>query len=303
MIKFDNTIKQYVGYKGGAIVAKSKYEGVVKRKMMEHSENAVLPDLMGEDTPIKAANDRMTKFSINKRFEFVANLVKMVATGVQPSAVITGEGGLGKTYTVTKTLKENGYVDISDLSKFEEGERIPTSNAFLMVKGNSTAKGLYRVLFENRNSIIVFDDCDSVFHDKTSVNLLKAALDSYGERIISWAADLKDPDLPRSFKFEGRVIFISNLGHHKIDQAIRSRSLMVDLEMTNEQKIERMEFIAMQPEFLPEYNKTIKRDALNLIRELKDIANEISLRTLISVAKVRASNEDWRDMAEYVLTH
>jgi len=241
------------------------------------------------------------KFNINQRFDFVEKLVGMVADGVQPSAIITGEGGLGKTYTVTKTLETRGYKDISDLADFEVGTIINARKCFTMVKGYSTPKGLYRTLFENNKSIIVFDDCDSVLKDPVALNLLKSALDSYGKRIISWNADMKDEDLPRSFNFEGRVIFISNMDDGRIDQAIRSRSMMIVLSMNADQKIERMETIAQSPEFLPEYDSEIKADALALIREIKEEVKEISLRTLISVAKVRASNKDWKDLATYML--
>jgi len=161
------------------------------------------------------------KFGINARFGFVEQLVGMVADGVQPSAVITGEGGLGKTYTVVKTLKDKGYTDISDLADFQVGSVVSMRKAFKMVKGYSTAKGLYRTLFENNKGIVVFDDCDAVLKDPVALNVLKSALDSYGKRIISWNADFRDDDLPRSFNFEGRVIFISNLDEGKIDQAIR----------------------------------------------------------------------------------
>lgn len=242
------------------------------------------------------------KFDINTRFGFVEKLVKMVAAGIQPSAVITGEGGLGKTYTVVKTLESAGYSDISDLGEFQLGQVVNRSKSFATVKGYSTPKGLYRTLFENKNNVIIFDDCDSVLKDPVALNLLKGALDSYGKRVISWNADIRDEDLPRSFNFEGRVIFISNLGQDRIDQAIRSRSMMIDLSMSLDQKIDRMEFIAKSDSFLPEYDATVKSDAIALIREIKDEAKEISLRTLISVSKVRAANEDWKDLATYMLT-
>ena len=77
--------------------------------------------------------------------------------------------------------------------------------------------------------------------------------------------------------------------------------MMIDLSMTDDQKIDRMEFIAKSDEFLPEYTAEEKADALGLIREIKDEVKEISLRTLISVTKIRSANKDWKDLATYVL--
>ena len=245
------------------------------------------------------------KFNINERFEFVENLVQMIASGLTPSAVITGEGGLGKTYTVNKTLVASGLKDLTDAGALEVGSVVNRTNSFTSVKGYSTPKGLYRTLYENKDSVVVFDDCDSILRDPVALNLLKSALDSYGKRVISWNAEAgfgRDDDLPRSFEFKGRVIFISNLSQDRIDQAIRSRSMMIDLSMTEDQKIERMEVISASDEFLPEFPNEYKKDALDLIRSLKNDAKEISLRTLISVTKIRASgNKNWKGMASYVL--
>ena len=292
-VSFDAKTGNYFA-KVGSKTIKSYSKSYVERKV-----RAMVGDI---ETAVAVATEKQNRYNINERFGFVEKLVTMVANNVQPSAVITGEGGLGKTYTVTKTLESNGYKDISDLAEFQVGSVINTRKCFTMVKGFSTAKGLYRTLFENNKSVIVFDDCDAVLKDPVALNLLKGALDSYGRRIISWNADMKDDELPRSFNFEGRVIFISNMPQEKIDQAIRSRSMMIDLSMTTDQKIDRMEYIAKSEEFLPEYDATAKTDALALIREIKDEVKEISLRTLISVTKIRASNDDWRDLATYMLT-
>ena len=293
-VSFDAKSGNYFAKVGGKTI-KSYSKAYVEKR---------LKSMVGDiETAVAAAVEKSNRYNINDRFGFVEKLVNMVATSVQPSAVITGAGGLGKTYTVTKTLEANGYKDISDLADFQVGSVINTRKCFTMVKGFSTAKGLYRTLFENNKSIIVFDDCDAVLKDPVALNLLKGALDSYGKRIISWNADMRDEDLPRSFNFEGRVIFISNMDQDRIDQAIRSRSMMIDLSMTTDQKIDRMAHIAESPEFLPEYDRAIKQDALALIREVKDEASEISLRTLISVSKIRASNKDWKDLARYVLTN
>jgi len=300
-VKFDKTSGKYVCQIGNAKPFKtSKKSHIEWRYAQETGMKLTYDQIVAADVAIQTERDE--KFGINERFGFVEKLVNMVATGVQPSAVITGEGGLGKTFTVTKTLIANGYTDISNLADFQVGTVINTRKCFTMVKGYSTAKGLYRTLFENNNSIIVFDDCDSVLKDPVALNILKGALDSYGKRIISWNADMRDDDLPRSFEFTGRVVFISNMGQDGIDQAIRSRSMMIDLSMTTDQKLDRMEFIAQSDEFLPEYESSIKSDALALIREIKDEVKEISLRTLIAVSKIRASNKDWKDLATYMLT-
>jgi hypothetical protein len=241
-----------------------------------------------------------SRFTINERFGFVTDMVTMLINGQQPSVIITGPGGLGKSHTVLQTLNAQGLRDVTLI-----GDEIPTLapiNSFCMVKGFSSAKGLYRTLYENRNSILVFDDCDSVLRDPMSLNLLKGALDSYARRIISWRADIKDDDLPTTFEFTGRVIFISNMMLTQLDQAIVTRSMVVDLFMTQTQKIERMQHIILQHNFLPEFTQAHKHDALILINQLKDSIKELSLRTLIQVTKIRSAHgQRWRDLAEYAI--
>lgn len=241
------------------------------------------------------------RFHINKRFEFLNKTVKMVAKGLQASAVISGSGGLGKSYTVRKALLESGLKDMTVILA-EEGARVNRSRSFITVKGYSTPKGLYRTLFENNDSVIVFDDCDSVLKDPVALNLLKGALDSYDTRVISWNSDMRDEDLPRSFIFTGRVVFISNMVEEKIDQAIRSRSAVVDVTMTRAEVVDRMEVMIADDTFLPEFADEVKTDALLFINRLKDTMTDINLRTLITVCKVRAADEDgqWEELAEYV---
>ena len=242
-----------------------------------------------------------SRFTINQRFGFVSDMVMMLARGDQASVVVTGPGGLGKSYTVSKTLTDAGFLDVSNVEDFDVGTKIAKS--FTVIKGYSTPKGLYRILYENRNGVIVFDDCDSVLKDPVSLNLLKGALDSYSRRIISWRADMKDEELPQAFEFKGRVVFISNLASSQIDQAIITRSMAVDLSMTTQQKVDRMRHIVVESvDFMPEFTMSHKVDALNLIESLQDKVKELSLRTLIQVTKIRKSaGANWRDLAEYTI--
>lgn len=281
---------QFVAVNGdGVVVASSKNRDYLKRKIQ--SLAASLP----------VAKKAVEEFAINDRFTFTEQLVKMVANGQTASCVVTGEGGLGKSYSVMKALRAAGLQDISELPI---GHSLDGGNYFRVVKGYSTPKGLYRILFENQKGILVFDDCDSILKDPDALNLLKGALDSYDKRLITWNTSVSEDDLPRSFEFKGGIIFISNMDQDKISQAIRSRAMNVDLSMTDDQKIERMETIMKSDEFLPMISLSYKQDALDTIKENKSITNEISLRTLINVTKIRASgNDNWKQLAKYMLVN
>ena len=223
-------------------------------------------------------------FNINQRFQFLNDLTTMVVNNTTPSLIVTGEGGLGKTHSVTETIKSN------DLSE----------DRYVFFKVYSTARGLYNTLYDNNDKLIIFDDCDSVLDDKVALNILKSALDSYETRTISWMAKMnKNDEYPQQFEFTGRIIFISNKSITDVNEAIRSRSLTVDLTMTPSDKIERMN--AIIEDILPEYSLEFKKEALGFLSE---VCNEVSvnMRMLIMVTKMRYNYPDrWKDLASYMV--
>jgi hypothetical protein len=309
-LSFDGRSNKWIAEFGGKILAGSPNKeyviGNIKGGRCTKARLANVTDVIeigettiNEDTGVE---EKVERFGINERFEFMEDFVSMVADRTSPSLLVTGEGGLGKTFTVNKALKANHLQDISDLGELEVGVTINDKKFYSTIKGYSTAKGLYRTLFENRNRIVVFDDCDSILRDPVALNLLKGALDSYDKRIICWNAEsFGDDDLPRSFEFKGGVIFISNMPIYKVDQAVRSRCMSIDLSMNTQQKIERMEAI-IKGEFLPDYSMKVKNQALEFLKEMKDQAKDLSLRTLIAVTKVAGRGGEWKSRAEYLLT-
>ena len=295
-IKFNESKKRWEGLVNGRIKSHSTHLDYVQNKM------TALGYRVSAEQDLKEDAKKVDEFGITKRFEFVKQMVSMVARKTVASAIITGQGGLGKTHSVIKALKDCGLHDVTDLASFEIGTRLQGSKSFRIIKGFSTAKGLYRSLFEGNGMTLVFDDTDNILKDPVALNLLKGALDSYGERYINWNADIKDEDLPRSFKFTGSIVFISNKDMETLDQAVRSRALCVDLSMTESQKIERMETIVDDAEFLPEYSKEYKHDALEFLRSMVKSVQNLSLRSLISVVKIRAEGGNWKELAKYILT-
>ena len=226
------------------------------------------------------------EFEINKRFGFLGDLAKMVIMGVSPSLLVLGEGGLGKSYSIKNALVDCGI---------EEHE-------YVFFKGYSTARGLYNSLYDNNGKVIIFDDCDSVLEDKVAINILKSALDSYDEREITWMSKMnKSDEYPNKFKFNGRIIFISNKKKSSLDQAVLSRSLVVDLSMSPEDKVERMS--AIIDNVLPEYCREIKIEALNFLDSVKDKVS-INMRMFIMVTKMAVNFPDrWEAMATYMVTN
>lgn len=288
----------------GGFSQKAKNHGVTKVVVVGAAGAAAAEDQVQvvhpEDLPSVEK-----EFPINERFDIMSDYVDMVAKRELASTLVTGEGGLGKTFTVMKSLKASG---LRDISKMDIGARVDGKRGYIVTKGYSTAKGLYRTLYENRNQICVFDDCDSVLKDPTAVNLLKAALDSYDERVVTWNAEGfgSDEDLPRSFEFTGGVIFISNMAKGKVPQAIRSRAMCADVSMTRAEVIERMRVIIKSPEFMPEFESEHKMDALDFIDENVNnpLVVELNLRSLVNVVKARASKpESWKRLALYTLAN
>lgn len=301
LLSFSATSNKWEATYGGKVIVSSpdkKYVVSVITKGLNgkaRSLGITKVEELGAATESMAAHTApLVEFDINERFQFLQDYVDMVAQREMKSAVVVGEGGLGKSYTVMAQLVKNGLKEFSVHSEdFEIGSSMNEGSmrkSFVVVKGYSTPKGLFRTLYENRNRLVVFDDCDNILRDDVASNLLKAALDSYDKRIVTWNAEgWGESDLPKSFEFTGAVIFISNMPMHKIPQPIISRSAPADVSMSRPEIIARMRQIVKEGEFLADVDMNIKLEALDFIAEHinNPQVKTINLRTLIAVATNR----------------
>lgn len=167
------------------------------------------------------------------------------------------------------------------------------------VKGYSSAKGLFRTLFENKKKIVIFDDCDAAWKNEVGANLLKAALDSDEERWVTWNVESSaNDDLPRRFLFEGKVIFISNVASEDFPQPLITRALRCDVELTVEERFERMLQILPSSKFAGDVSMEVKQMAYDFLWENREIAAEISSRSLLNVIQVANSGSKlWKRIA------
>ena len=338
IFSFNKDTSQYEIAVGGKVLARAS----VKSNLEWRIRNKSTPGL-AEITSIVYSTETITKakvepeqidtiveFSINERFGIMDSYVGLVATGIAPSAIITGPGGLGKSHTVLHALQNlkfkeadgsleeksglrNKSEDDEDLTieellaiREQAVQREARKTSYVLIKGYSTPKGLFKLLYENRTNLIVFDDCDEVLKDQTSVDLLKSALDSYEKRVVNWntSSTADRGSLPQSFLFTGSVIFITNTPKHKIPQPIITRALIADVSMSRTEILDRMTFISEQEEFLPAIEKEFKTEAMQFLNEQRNNLQikELNLRSLINVIKIRKGvPNNWKRVALYNL--
>jgi hypothetical protein len=240
---------------------------------------------------------------LRERFAILEEMTGACVDGTIRGMVVAGPPGVGKSYGIEKVI------DMAHVcSTIGNGEA-----KFGMEKGAATPIGLYKMMFEysSPGSVLVLDDSDTILFDDTSLNLLKAALDSGKRRRISWRSEsraLENAGVPDSYDFEGSVIFVTNLkleaargkiGDHM--QALLSRCHYLDLTInTTREKFLRCKQI-IQDGMLARYgfNEEQKDEILNYVYDNQDRLRELSLRMVSKIADLyKMSPKRWKQLAE-----
>ena len=253
------------------------------------------------DNPKETDEQIMTR--LRDRFEILTEMTQASIEGVVRGMVVTGPPGVGKSFGVEEVLEKNNLFDKLAGNKLR----------FAIEKGAASAIGLYKLLYtySDKSNVLVLDDCDTVLYDETSLNLLKAALDSSKKRKLSWNTDsslLRREGIPDSFEFNGSVIFITNLKFDNVRgkikdhlDAIMSRCHYLDLTMdTTREKMLRCKQIVADG-MLNEYKftKEEEQEVLDYIFDNKDRMREISLRMVCKVADLKKSmSSKWQAMVQ-----
>lgn len=240
---------------------------------------------------------------LRDRFNILEEMTGAAVDGTIRGMVVAGPPGVGKSFGIEKVI-DQAYVI---------GKLGSTHAKYGMEKGAATPIGLYQMLWQYSapGSVLVLDDSDTILFDDTSLNLLKAALDSGKRRRISWRSEsrvLEQAGIPDSYEFEGSVIFVTNLklesargkiGDHM--QALLSRCHYIDLTInTNREKFLRCKQI-IQDGMLRKYgfDETQKQEILDYVYDNQDRLRELSLRMVSKIADLyKMSPKRWRQLAE-----
>jgi len=240
---------------------------------------------------------------LRQRFEILNDMTQMSIDGIVRGMVVTGPPGVGKSFGVEQVLEKNNLFD----------KLAGNALRFGIEKGAASAIGLYKLLYNYsaKGCVLVLDDCDTVLYDETSLNLLKAALDSSPKRTLSWNTDsslLRREGIPDKFEFKGSVIFITNLKFDNVRgkikdhlDAIMSRCHYLDLTMdTAREKLLRVQQI-VKDGMLDSYkfSKAEQQEIVDFMLDNQNKLREISLRMCTKIADLRKSQSDrWKTMAE-----
>lgn len=238
------------------------------------------------------------------RFQHMYNYINMVLKGINNGLIISGAPGIGKTHNVKKLIKQTGYT---------------LGDNYQLITGRCTPAALYLALYNysREDDITLIDDCDDALTDGNAVNILKAALDSGDERILSYFvsttpevteedAVMRHPELvpdkkgkfhaPHQFEYNGRIIIITNMYAGSLDTALRNRCVICNLDFTTEETLGIVKDI--MPNIMPtKLDQKSKDLAISYLQELADkkADMEISIRSFTTIAKIFAVCGDTDD--------
>lgn len=254
---------------------------------------------------VKETDEEIIK-RVTDRFKVLEQITKSAIVGGARAIIVSGSGGVGKTHTITQ---------IMDWAKEKHGIR------YAIDHGCISPVNLYARLYEYRGpkDILVLDDSDGVFSDDASLTLLKAAMDTTDIRTISYRKNskfLKDEGIPNEFKFNGTLIFITNINMQQIVdsgsskttehlQALMTRALYLDLKLhTNRELVTWINYIVRKAGILVQKGLTKEQQdvVLKYLTEDREDFRNLSIRTAVHVAGLMLGNpKDWKVAADVLM--
>lgn len=231
--------------------------------------------------------------------------------------LVMGDAGTGKTHWVQESLR-NANVQ---------------SNVEMCKGGTITAASLYVKMYLNRNAerIMVFDDVDLLGHPEKNkiIPMILGACQEGQDREVTWStarknALMEEYNVPFEFKFNGKIIFITNYTWDDIrtkakqwTQAFSSRFNHAECVFTHEQKYMYTKHLVENEDMLSSnckvhvytdtsgvehcgYPQDVIEETLQFIDDNYENFSDITPRVAVKVADTIHYNDD-EDMKQIML--
>lgn len=227
--------------------------------------------------------------SLEQSLTIVRDRVRACVHRKATGLYLHGRPGTSKTYTVRSTL-----------------DHLAVQHAYS--NGHLTPIGLFDLLAENHDRIIVLDDIQQTFNAPIALQILLAALGNghVGTNVRHVRYKKSGDDL--IIAFSGAIIGVSNLplgGHHaEVTRALRDRVHVIHYEPSDEQMIALMQSIASKG-----HHGIPPKSCVQVLGHLLDRLKEFELRPTLRLFLDKAlrdfqlwealqSQSHWKDLVE-----
>jgi hypothetical protein len=277
-------------------------------------EKIVLADKM----EAKKFDKEIFNMTLNDKVEMVKHSTRMVIQGFQNCLILGGTAGVGKTTLVQQATQE------------AKGKNV------VNIKGSiSSPEEYYKLLYRtnSKDTIVIIDDVDELLQTKY-LGIQKAALDSAKKRIVTmFSKNINDDDVkskvkqddvlaramgdyqgkdkkikyPTSFELESRFIIITNMPKKKVNPALLSRGLYLEMNFTPADIIDslRVNVDQLFPEFSDILDSKAKLDVIDFLEEYMGSVKYIDYRIFKAIASCRAADPYtplWKKFAMMAVT-
>lgn len=182
--------------------------------------------------------------------------------------IIQSRGGLGKTYITRKALTQ------------EEDEP-------LLFTGHATPLSVYMNIMEHPHKIVIFDDVDTLWKNKTMIALMKQIADVNEDRIVSYTTSVKydGKRVPRSFVCNSSVVLLCNdINSAGEDmKAVLTRGFFLNFNPSNEEVMGSLQKFADDKQVLEEFMRLLPH------------IEHLNFRMYEKAVQLKNSGLDWID--------
>ncbi len=214
----------------------------------------------------------------NEKYILLKESLKAMKKGDINILTLTGSAGAGKTFNTLEYLKEKKI-------------------NYAYVNSYATPLSFYELLYENRHKdVIVFDNLHGINHPLVLAMLNSACWISDNKRIVSYYSTSKmmeELNLPPNFEFNTNVVLLFNKlipGY----ESITNRGITIDFSFDFEEKLKVFEEIKKEAE--------IEKEVLDYIKvNCNDATNNLSIRTMVILSKLKRSGQDFKLFAKEML--
>lgn len=216
---------------------------------------------------------------IIRKYKELKFYIEMFRNGNADLLIIEGRGGTGKSKIVNEIMRNTQH---------------------LRIGGHTTPMKLYMLGYKFKNFPLIFDDVDSLLHNKRNVSLLKMFCETENEKQINWFTTnklLQDQGVPSRYVTKSKVAIVCNdfKTITKKIGALKDRGWHLEFKPTDQEILRKMKKI--KGKIKNGLDSSEKKEVLNLIERYSKFSN-FTLRTFIKGMQLykecKDRGKDWK---------